>query len=373
VAALLTVACNQTAGGQPAAHASSPRTVAPAPPGCMTTQSTPAAPDGVQASLPAWVLAGGLTQPDDLYFDRDGSVLVGEYSAGRIAKIGGPAGVERLPHAVGEPEGIARIEDVLYVADQQGDRVLAIDASGNVRTFLQLAPVAGILGLDQIAATADTLIVPDSPRGTLLFVSPSGQVVRRVGDFARPTGAWPLSDGSVLVADENANAVYRLATDGSKHKLASLAVADDVVETADGRIFAISESNGQLIEVGKGQVVTALKIAQGVALDGAGNLLVTEHDAGRLDLVLLSFRLVPFAAQPSLPAGQPVCVQVARAPGFADAVELQPGQGYKVVRQPAGDQPGAVMPDACSQKCSIRITAASGRRSDGAWLTYANS
>ena len=299
---------------------------------CAGAQPQPPAPEGVQSAQPVWVLASGLTQPDDLYFDRDGAVLVGEYSAGAIARVGGPGGLERLPQNFGEPEGITRIGDVLYVADQRADRVLAIDSAGNVSAFFQLTPVAGILGLDQIAAQGDQLIVPDSPHGTVLFVNTSGQVVRRAGGFARPTGAWPLPDGSVLIADENANAVFELKPDGSRAKILSLAVADDVVATSDGRRFAISESNGQLVEIGKGPFVTALKTAQGLGLDGAGNLLVTEHDAGRLDLVLLTFKLPPFPGPLVLSPGQPVCVQVARAAGFGDAVRLDAGQGYRVLK-----------------------------------------
>src|ERR671937_451716 len=125
-----------------------------------------------------------------MLYDRDGSVLVGEYSAGKIARIGGPAGVERLPVTISQPEGIARIGETLYVADQLHARVVSIDGGGNVRTFLQLAPVAGAESLDQIASQGNTLIVPDSPHGTILFVNQSGQVIRRVGGFGRPAGAW---------------------------------------------------------------------------------------------------------------------------------------------------------------------------------------
>ena len=372
LAAVLLAGCNQGTGHQQRSP-SAARIVEPSSSACVAAQSQPATPDGVKTSQPVWVLASGLTEPDDLWFDRDGSVLVGEYSPGRIVRVGGQAGLERLPYNVGLPEGITRIGDVLYVADQRADRVLAIDAAGNVRTFLQLQPVPGLLGLDQIVAQGDTLIVPDSPRGVILFVNTGGQVVRRAGGFARPAGAWPAADGSVLVADENLNGVFRLRADGTHEKLASLAVADDVVETRDGRIFAISESNGQMIEVGKGPFVTALKTAQGLALDGPGNLLVTEHDAGRLDLVLLTFKILPYANGVSLQPGQALCVRFARAFGFNDSVELAAGDGYRVLKQPQGDRPGEVLPDRCTQRCSIRVLARSGDRSDGAWVTYTNS
>ena len=127
------------------------------------------------------------------------------------------------------------------------------------------------------------------------------------------------------------------------------------------------------MEIGKGPLVTALKTAQGLGLDGAGNLLVTEHDAGRLDLVLLTFKLPPFPGPLVLSPGQPVCVQVARAAGFGDAVRLDAGQGYRVLKQPEGGQPGEVLPEACARQCSVRILASSGGRTDGAWLTYRSS
>jgi DNA-binding beta-propeller fold protein YncE len=321
-----------------------------------------------------WVIASGLQQPDDLLYDRDGSILVGEYSAGKIARIGGPSGVERLPVSVSEPEGIARIGETLYVADQLHARVVAIDGGGNVRTFLQLAPVASGQNLDQIASQGDTLIVPDSPHGTVLFVDQSGQVTRRVGGFGRPVGAWPLPDGSVLISDENLAGVFQLMADGTRKKLASLAVADDAVDVPDGRVFAISESNGLLIQVGGGTFVSGLKTAQGLAVDGAGNLLVTESAAGRVDAVLLAFKLQPARVDVvALAPGQPICVTVARASGFRDTVQLGANSDYMVVRQPEGDQPGEVVPRNCeSGHCSLHVVAQSGSRSDGIWVNYRN-
>src|SRR5207253_2163013 len=101
-------------------------------------------------------------------------------------------------------------------------------------------------------------------------------------------------------------------------------------------------------------VVSGLKTAQGLTEDAAGNLLVTENAAGRVDAVLLTFKLVPQPGVAALTTDQPLCVEVARAPGFSGPVRLQPGQGYRVVRQPEGDQAGEVLADRCTDApCSI--------------------
>jgi hypothetical protein len=353
--------------------ASSPRTAAvPAtPPPCVQFQAVPGGSGTVGSAQQLWTLADGLQAPDDLLFDSDGTTLVGEYSAGRLARVGGPNGIERLPQSIPEPEGIARIGDTLYVADQVHDRVMAVDASGNVRTFLQLSPVAGVEGLDGIASMGDTLIVPDSPRGTVLFVDQAGAVTRRASGFARPTGAWPLADGSVLIADENANSVFQLLPDGSRKKLDSLAVADDVVQAVDGRMFAISESNGQLIELGKGPLATRLGAAQGLGTDGAGNLLVTESGAGRLDLILLAYKLQPQARALAVGRALDLCLQITRAAGFSDPVQIDPGEGYQVVTQISSGIAGEVRPAPCqSPPCRIRVVTSSGKRTDAVWITY---
>src|SRR5207237_2787877 len=121
----------------------------------------------------------------------------------------------RTPGASPRTDGTACIGPTMYVADQQNDRVDAVDGN-QVRTFLQLTPVRGVDGVDGIAAAGNQLVVPDSPHGVVDWVDQSGRIVRSVGGFSRPTGAWPMPDGSVLIADENASAVVRVAPDGSR-------------------------------------------------------------------------------------------------------------------------------------------------------------
>jgi len=86
----------------------------------------------------------------------------------------------------------------LFAADQADDRVMREAA-----TFVPLRPVGG---LDAAPSTAPPIPVtpptPAAPRGTAPLAGLDGQAQRRVGGFARPPGAWPLADGSVVVAGE---------------------------------------------------------------------------------------------------------------------------------------------------------------------------
>lgn len=335
---------------------------------CAVAQS-PAGVSGVQSSLPVLGLAANLATAEDLYMDGD-RLLIGQYSAGKISALGDQPQLHQLAGTVPEVEGMARLNGTLYVADQLHDRVVALHDDGSTATVLQLRPISGVEGLDQIATDGKVLIVPDSARGTVLWVGADGSIQRTVGGFARPTGAWPVADGSVLISDENGGRVYSVAPDGSKTTVASgLPLDDDVARTADGRIFTISIALGGLYEIKAGgatsPVAVGLAQPQGLELDHAGNPIVTEYDRGRVEKVVETFALLPAAGPVALQTSQPLCVQVARAPGFGDAVSIDPGDNYRVS---GTDQ---VQPARCSQpECAVKVTVRAGDRTDSVWLRY---
>ena len=330
----------------------------------------PATPSGPVSAQPLWTVASGLNQPDDILF-RDGSLYIGELGSGKISVVvpGKPA--SRLNPTIPKVEGLAFIGETLYAADQQSDQVHAINGD-QVTTLIQLQPVAGKDNVDGIAAAGDQLIVPDSPQGVVDWVDRSGRIVKTVGGFVRPTGAWPLPDGSTLVADEYGNSAVRLAPDGSRSFLIQgLPIVDDVAADADGHVFVVTPvvSGGRLAEVSGGQahdLVGKLLEPQGIAFDAAGNVFVSESAAGRVDLAIRSFKLVPLGtAHPA--AGQPLCVDLVRAPGFSGTVELSGDAGLKVVRQPGAGSQGEVIVSGC-QVAPCRLTASSGTRSDMLWI-----
>lgn len=320
------------------------------------------------------LLASGLNGPDDLLYTDDGTVLVGEHGNGHLARVGGAAGVVRLPQIVPEAEGIAQVDGVTYVADQYNARVVALTDTG-VRTVIQLQPVASGENLDGISTDlkGSGLVVPDSPHGTVLFVNTAGQVTSRVGGFSRPAGSAPDPQaGGYLIADENASAVFELKG-GVKQRLAGgLPGVDDAVRDEGGHLLVILPGSGRLYDVTAGRnIASGLRNPQGLGFDAAGNILVTESDNGRLDLVVKTFAITVPPAAVQLAPGQPVCYGIVRAPGFTDPVQVQEVVNGLPVTDPTRDTPGELVPGRCVEPpCTVTLILKSASRLAYAWITY---
>jgi hypothetical protein len=232
-----------------------------------------------------------------------------------------------------------------------------------VRTVLQLTPDPAGLNLDGIwvDSKGTGLVVPDSPHGTVLFVDTSGHVTRRVGGFSRPAGVFPGLNGQYLIADENAGAVFGLGqTGGPQNLYGNLPGVDDVVQdtTSNGHIFAILPASGRLVDLTAGtNLATGLRNPQGLAFDGAGNLLVAESDNGRLDLVVRSFAVEGPTAGVQLVPGQ--SVGLVRAPGDTEQVRVVAASdaGYDSTPTTANTvsvQPGPCLVAACTVTVMMR-------------------
>ncbi len=307
------------------------------------------------------LLASGLSVPDDLlYLRTDGAVLVGEHGNGHIARVSS-RGVTRLPQVIPEVEGLAQIGDTVYVADQFHARVVALSGTG-VRTVLQLQPDPNGLNLDGIDSNGTQLIVPDSPHGTVLFVNPSGHVTARQSGFSRPAGVWAES-APYLIADENASAVFALKTGGGFTTLAgNLPGVDDVVRDSHGHVLVTLPGQGILRDVTSGvNVAGGLRNPQGLGFDGAQNLLVTESDAGRLDLVVKTFAVQVPAPAVKLQPGQGVCLGILRARGFTDALNIEQLTSATVATEPGRSSSFEVVPRPCAAAtCTVAVVVAGG-------------
>lgn len=323
------------------------------------------------------ILASGLNGPDDLlYLAADGTVLVGEHGNGHIESVGGPSRLKRLPQVIPEAEGIAQIGSTIYVADQLHNRVVALTGSG-VRTVIQLQPDPNGLNLDGIASNATQLIVPDSPHGTVLFVDPSGHVTARLGGFSRPAGVWANPAGQPgpdLIADENAGAVYALKSGGGFTEVAgNLPGVDDVVRDSRNHVLVTLPGLGVLQDVTSGATLAkGLRNPQGLDLDGAQNLLVTESDTGRVDLIVNTFAIRVPAPSVRLLPGQGVCLGITRAKGYTAPLSVAQITGASVTTGPSASASFEVLPQPCAAAAgctvSMLVTSPTGRQF--AYFTY---
>lgn len=315
---------------------------------------------GVTSSDPVLLLASGLNGPDDLlYYSTDGSVLVGEHGDGHLAKVTPDGGLSRLPQVVLEAEGLALIGDTTYVADQQNARIVAL-TDGGTRTVLQLQPVPSGENLDGISTDLNGtgLVVPDSPHGTVLFVNASGEITGRVGGFSRPAGAAPDPYvGGYLIADEGASAVFEVKDGAAKRLASGLPGVDDAVRDQSSHVLAILPAPGKLFDVTAGTAIAAgLRNPQGLGFDGAQNLLVTESDAGRLDLVVTTFAVTVPSKVVQLARGQGVCYGILRAPGNTDSIRLYESVGAVPIEDPLTYSVGEVVPQPCSlPTCTVTL------------------
>jgi hypothetical protein len=330
---------------------------------------------GVSSADPVLLLASGLNGPDDLLYVDGGGVLVGEHGDGHIAKITADGSLSRLPQVIPEAEGIAQMDGITYVADQYNARVVALTDTG-VRTVIQLVPVASGENLDGIGANGGLIVVPDSPHGTVLFVDPAGHITRRETGFSRPAGVWVNPTGTPgpwLIADENASAVFSLRNAGGHDVVArNLAGVDDVVRTDAGHVVVILPGPGRLFDVSSGtDIARGLHNPQGLGFDGAQNLLVTESDNGRLDLVVTTFVITTPSGTVQLAPGQAVCYGVSRAPGFTDPVQVEEVINGLPVTDPTADQPGELVPGRCEQPpCTVTLVLKSGSKIEYAQISY---
>jgi len=369
--ALSVTACSSSARPSASAVRAS-ATASPAHfPACQVVSRSESAPVGPTASGTLRTIATGLDQPDDLLF-ASGTLLVAVLGSGHIEAFAAGRAPAQLSVHIPAVEGMAVIGTQLYAAGQIQDVVDRVSGA-QLTSVLKLNPVPGQDGVDGIGAQGGELVVPDSPRGLIDWVDPeTGHITKQIGGFVRPTGVWAAADGSLLVADEYGNAAIRIGADGSRTYLArNLPIVDDIAQDSVGAIFVVTPaaSGGRLVQLlgsRTNDLADHLKAPQGLALDQADNLYFSEEDAGRVDLLIRTFKLIPLSAI-SDSATQPVCIDVQRAIGFTGSIELHPSSGLQVVRQPGLGTRGAILVTGCrNQAC--QLIASSGARIDLLWI-----
>jgi sugar lactone lactonase YvrE len=235
------------------------------------------------------LVARGFGAPDDVVVAPDGTIIFSDLAGGIVARI--PAGAraaEPIARGLSVPEGIVVLRDGrLIVAEQGRNRLLSIDPrSGSVRPLVALANPTRYEGVDGIGwdAEASALLVPDSPDGRVLDVSPDGRTVRVVAEgMHRPTGAARLASGALIVVDETGGTVVRFTGDGSGAVLARVVQPDDVVVGPDGEVL-VNALDGDVREITPQArtIVAGLGVIHGLAVAPDGSLVVTDQRGNRI-------------------------------------------------------------------------------------------
>lgn len=236
------------------------------------------------------VLSEDFVEPDDLVLAQDGSIYISDVSAGTIKQYTTDGHLNLVVSGLRSPEGMVFLPDgSMIIAEQERNRLVRYDLNSNtLKPFLKLVNQTDQLGVDGILWDGRNIIVPDSPNGTVLEVSPDGNTVRQIASgLTRPTGAWLEPTGDLLIADEYGGAIYRLHRDGTLEKLAYFSFPDDVVADASGNIFIVTLGDNaiHLLKAGTDEdviLVSNLNQPQGIIFDQDGNLIVTDSGNHRL-------------------------------------------------------------------------------------------
>ena len=260
-----------------------------------TATASPAATAQAPHAPQIIILAENVSGLDDLALAPDGSIYVSNINDGTIRSYAPNRAPQTLVSGLREPEGMVVLPDhSLIIAEQGKNRLARYDITTRMLTpLLQLENTTGQLGVDGIALDAHdplsvTLIIPDSPNGRVLRANLDGELLGIVAQgLARPTSAAAEKDGSLLITDENANALKRIRPDGTIELIAALPTPDDVVVDDKGVIYVNTLGDGTIHRFVPGVMkdeawVIGLSGPQGIVLDRAGNVVVTDTGHRRL-------------------------------------------------------------------------------------------
>ena len=173
-------------------------------------------------------IARGQGAPDDMVWDGR-TLLVGDFNRGTVAVIA-HGHARTIASHFAEPEGIVPGPGgSLIVAAQKTNSIVEQPLPKGARQTLAKLPLPhGGEGVDGINADgADAVFVPDSARGRLYVLTLSSRKLTLIASgLTRPVAAirW---QGAIVVADEYANAIWRISGN-QRTRLATVPVPDDL-------------------------------------------------------------------------------------------------------------------------------------------------
>jgi streptogramin lyase len=247
-------------------------------------------------ALQTVAVVGG--QPDDITADARGDLIWGDLARGTVERLAG-ARITTLARRLSVPEGVIALPGgAIVVAEQGRDRVVRIERSGEKTVLYTLQPVPGQEGVDGIGRDPRTgeLLIPDSPRGTVLGLSPDGRCVRVIArGLGRPVDAASAARGNIMVPDEHLGTLAVVTPRGTIAYRGALSTPDDVAIDRAGRVWITTLGDGGLWTIAPGttaprRVLMRLANPQGLTLDRCGDPIVVEQNTARIVRLLLTPR-----------------------------------------------------------------------------------
>jgi glucose/arabinose dehydrogenase len=229
--------CTTTATRTPAPHAptpSPPAATAPprTPPPVITTTLASCAAPVTRTAL--HVVHHFSVSPDDIAVDSSGRLWVSAREAGQLISLNPDGSAAATTSVSGGPEGVAVAGSAVYVAQQNLNAVEQVTPQRReVVAFPNRTANAGIDGIST-GLTSQTLLIPDSPNGTLLELSLTGRPSSRLiaTHLGRPVSAAVGPSGDIFVASESTPGLVRVMTGGTVARIGAFTDLDEVLAYA---------------------------------------------------------------------------------------------------------------------------------------------
>jgi hypothetical protein len=233
------------------------------------------------------MIAHGQGSPDDLVWDGR-TLLAGDLARGTVAAIA-HGGAHTIASHFAVPEGIVPgPNNSLIVAAQKTNSIVEQPLpTGSRRTLAKLPLPHGGEGVDGINADgAGAIFVPDSARGRLYVLELSPRKLTLINSgMTRPVAAirW---QHAIVVADEYANAIWRIGSGGQRTRLASVPVPDDLAVISHHLISSsllggVWEVAPHLIKLSDA-FAPAASDPQGMVADGPDALILADQSRNKI-------------------------------------------------------------------------------------------
>jgi sugar lactone lactonase YvrE len=147
------------------------------------------------------IIARGLSSPVGMAFDREGRLLVANWSVGTVVSVATTGDVSVLAVDLNGPSGLALGPNGdIYVASYSGDLIWKISRSGQREVFVRGLGTPAGLSFD----LRGRLLIANRRTNQILTADPQGRLSVAVeGELQTPVGAVQLADGSYFVSNLN--------------------------------------------------------------------------------------------------------------------------------------------------------------------------